>query len=161
LDKRNTIIDTGQYEKITNEGTIPLGIEIITLSMLKDKATPSEGKIYMGSLNRLQQAFYLERRKFTYSFSELITGFPSETENYSYKINLIDRFRVQITAIPKKEGLLTYIGGVFVIKNQSFPEEDTLAIICGSQKPVKVLTPPIVTIREQSPKCPQGYDYLP
>jgi hypothetical protein len=161
LDKRNIIIDTAQYEKISNEGTIPLGIEIIRLSMLKDKTMRNEGQFYIGSLNRVQQAFYLERRRFASSFLELMSGFPSETENYSYKINLVDGFRVQTTATPKKEGLPTYIGGVFVVKTQSFPEGDTLAVLCVSQKPTKLLIAPIVTMRGQSPKCPQGYDNLP
>jgi type IV pilus assembly protein PilA len=53
------------------------------------KARQSEAKQNVGSLNRAQQAYYLENaNKFAKSLSELAIGIKEKTDNYEYKIDL-------------------------------------------------------------------------
>jgi type IV pilus assembly protein PilA len=122
------------------------------------KAKESEARTYIGSMTRAQQAFYLEKQQFAPDILTLAVGIPSETENYIYSVNPIDRIRTQNTAIPTREDYLrTYIGGVFVTKPQGSIEATTLAVLCGSNKPTRNLPPQIVTIDGQAPQCPSGY----
>jgi hypothetical protein len=45
-----------------------------------------EGLTYVGSMNRTQQAYYLEKNTFAKNLKELAAGIPEETTIYSYKI---------------------------------------------------------------------------
>ena len=47
----------------------------------------SEAKQYIGTMNRAQQAFYIENDKFADELSKLDIRIDSETENYSYSID--------------------------------------------------------------------------
>lgn len=49
-----------------------------------NKARESEAKQYIGSMNRAQQAEYLEWSKFTTDFGNLGLGIASNTTNYVY-----------------------------------------------------------------------------
>ena len=51
-----------------------------------NKARESEAKQYVGSMNRAQQAEYLEWSKFTTDFGNLGLGIASNTTNYVYSI---------------------------------------------------------------------------
>jgi type IV pilus assembly protein PilA len=51
-----------------------------------NKARESEAKQYTGSMNRAQQANYLERTTFTTDFGELGLGIASQTTNYVYSM---------------------------------------------------------------------------
>ena len=53
-----------------------------------NKARQSEAKTYVGSMNRAQQAYYMENGAFTATISELGLGIQPKTENYSYTITL-------------------------------------------------------------------------
>lgn len=48
------------------------------------KARQSEAKTYVGSLNRGQQAYYLEKQQFAPSLATLSVGIASTTANYGY-----------------------------------------------------------------------------
>jgi type II secretory pathway pseudopilin PulG len=49
-----------------------------------NKAKQSEAKTYIGSLNKSQQAFYVENTAFSASISELGVGIQTKTTNYEY-----------------------------------------------------------------------------
>ena len=51
-----------------------------------NKARESEAKQYTGSMNRAQQAHFLERVKFTTNFGDLGLGISTDTTNYSYSM---------------------------------------------------------------------------
>ena len=51
-----------------------------------NKARESEAKQYVGSMNRAQQATYLEKSQFTTDFGNLGLGIASNTTNYVYSI---------------------------------------------------------------------------
>ena len=49
-----------------------------------NKAKQAEAKSYTGTLNRVQQAHYLERSQFASNLVDLANPVPSQTENYTY-----------------------------------------------------------------------------
>jgi len=53
-----------------------------------NRARQSEAKTYIGSMNRAQQAFYLENSQFTEDLGALGLGIASQTEFYNYDIRL-------------------------------------------------------------------------
>lgn len=120
----------------------------------------NESLVYIRMMNRGQQAFYLEKLRFATTFSDLVFGIDDETENYSYKVVTIDRFRIQNIAISKKNGLITCTGGVFIFKLPSM-DEVALAVLCKSNKPTRTLPPriPLPVMGEDGyvTVCPVGY----
>ncbi|TAD82807.1 MAG: prepilin-type N-terminal cleavage/methylation domain-containing protein [Oscillatoriales cyanobacterium] len=49
------------------------------------KARQSEGSTYVGTLNRTQQAYFVENNKFAATMAELKAGVPTKTDSFSYK----------------------------------------------------------------------------
>lgn len=49
------------------------------------KARQSEGQTYTGTMNRTQQAFYVENAKFAENLTKLKAGVPASTDSYGYK----------------------------------------------------------------------------
>lgn len=49
------------------------------------KARQSEGSTYVGSLNRAQQAYYVEQGKFAADLKTLNAGIKEKTDNFEYK----------------------------------------------------------------------------
>ncbi|MEM7726870.1 MAG: type IV pilin-like G/H family protein [Cyanobacteria bacterium P01_A01_bin.45] len=87
-------------KKKENEGftLIELLVVIIIIGILSaialptflnqaNKAKQSEAKTYIGSMNRGQQAFYLENSDFSTDINELGVGVKTQTELYDYKAN--------------------------------------------------------------------------
>jgi prepilin-type N-terminal cleavage/methylation domain-containing protein len=52
-----------------------------------NKARQSEARTYVGSINRAQQAYYLEKQQFAPNLANAAVGIPGSTENYAYAIN--------------------------------------------------------------------------
>ncbi len=48
------------------------------------KARQSEAKTYVGSMNRAQQSYYLEKQQFAPNLTSLAVGIAQTTENYGY-----------------------------------------------------------------------------
>ncbi len=118
----------------------------------------SEGKMYVGSLNRAQQSYWLEHQGFAQSIGALRIGIRPETDYYRYSI-VDDSTKVISYGIPREPGysytkevyffglysrkvadkqLPTYVGAVFAIQ-----PETTMAILCRADKPgIKTPAPP-------------------
>lgn len=62
-----------------------------------NKAKESEAKQYSGSACRAQQAFFLEKDRFTSTFGRLGLGIATETANYTYAIP--DSADLQLTVV--------------------------------------------------------------
>ncbi|BAZ16560.1 general secretion pathway protein H [Calothrix sp. NIES-4071] len=135
-----------------------------------NKAKQSEAKTYTGSMNRAQQAQYMEANAFaaTADFGKLGLGVKTETENYQYKAVLKDATAVTNQAVVKTAGapIKAYIGGVQIATIGSTSEATTLAILCEAQK--SVASSGKTGIEEASfaaaadptgPSCPNG-DYI-
>ncbi|MDY7003470.1 MAG: type IV pilin-like G/H family protein [Cyanobacteriota bacterium] len=83
-----------------------------------NKAKQSEAKQYLASINKGQQAFYVERNKFIGDIAEigdLGLGIKTETSNYTYALNSADT-SLQAAAWTDQGGvaLAGYVGIVFI-----------------------------------------------
>jgi hypothetical protein len=119
------------------------------------RAAMSEARTYVGSINRSQQAHYLEKEKFAESLGELETGIPSETKNYIYASKLLAPTRVQSFATPKVDNLTPYVGAVILTKVKD--EGTVLATLCKSDQTTKTAPPEMIFKEGEAPICPEGY----
>lgn len=98
-------------------------------------ANASEAKTYVGSMNRAQQAYYLENNQFSYELEALGIGIASETENYRYGTvqpsAAVAGWSMQY-GLSKQDGLTSYIGAAFVTQNEQ-GELSTQALLCVSE----------------------------
>lgn len=120
-----------------------------------NKARQAEGKNYIGSMNRGQQAYFLEKGKFASTIPQLEVGVPSQTQNYQFRIvpQGNQKQRVMMTATPKVTLLKSYTGAVFIVKNV------TVAVICESDRPSTrppAMPKPPKNASASSVQCPAG-----
>lgn len=111
-----------------------------------NKARESEAKTYVGSMNRAQQAYYLEKTDFVgvqTDISLLGLGIATQTDNYNYDLaaaggtGTSDETKVWNMAQPTKgtdATVRSYVGGVQIGTNTATSEATTLAILCQSAK---------------------------
>lgn len=103
-----------------------------------NKARQSEAKNAVGSMNRAQQAYYLENNnKFTTQLLDLALGIKTETENYKYDIDgSVDSF-VTNKGRARSKALKSYAGVTYTADQTSnnVTESITLAIACESNAP--------------------------
>ncbi|MEM9922282.1 MAG: type IV pilin-like G/H family protein [Cyanobacteria bacterium P01_D01_bin.50] len=142
-------------KKKENEGftLIELLVVIIIIGILSaialpsflnqaNKARQSEAKNAVGSMNRAQQAFYLENNnKFTTQVSSLALGIKTSTENYLYEIettnaNSISDF-VTNKGKAKAKALKSYAGVTYTSTQEvdGIDESITLATMCEAEAP--------------------------
>ncbi|MBD1934840.1 MULTISPECIES: type IV pilin-like G/H family protein [Cyanophyceae] len=108
-----------------------------------NKARESEAKSIVGSMNRAQQAFYLENQDFVgqADFTRLGLGIAKTTSNYSYVIDggaATNDTAVTNQAQPVKGNqapVRAYIGGVAVGTQGVGGEATTLASLCQAVDP--------------------------
>ncbi|WP_375512329.1 type IV pilin-like G/H family protein [uncultured Nostoc sp.] len=131
-------------KKKENEGftLIELLVVIIIIGILSAIALPSflnqankgkqsEAKQYTGSMNRAQQAYFLENAAFTSTMDQLGLGIRTQTENYAYAING-NTTQVANNGISLKPVLKSYQGVVIKSTVLSTSEATTLAVLCQS-----------------------------
>jgi outer membrane receptor protein involved in Fe transport len=120
----------------------------------------NEAKQVVGSMNRAQQAYYLENERFAAQLTELGLGIRSDTEHYKYRIfNYPDRKRaVMLAGVPRRGGFKTYLGFVNIAKLPDSNELSTFAILCESVE-AKPLLPKLPTSlpANGSMTCPEGF----
>jgi len=126
------------------------------------KAKQSEAQKYVGAMNRVQQAFYLEKSKFATTIEELGVVIKSETQNYRYQIiPQADGKSVMITGTAKTPDLKNYAGLVFIVKDTKTADSITVPILCEAQQSS---TPPIMptapTDSSQTIPCPSGWSQV-
>ncbi|MEH2062277.1 MAG: type IV pilin-like G/H family protein [Nostoc sp.] len=141
-------------KKKENEGftLIELLVVIIIIGILSaialpsflnqaNKAKQSEAKTYTGSMNRAQQAFYLEQNKFAAQadFGSLGLGIATQTSNYIYKINgggtaNSSQVSNQASTVLAAAPLKTYMGNVGVTTQASTSEATTIALLCEASQ---------------------------
>lgn len=107
-----------------------------------NKAKQSEAKTYVGSMNRAQQAYYLERNQFADNdqFGLLGLGIATTTANYEYIIDRDSGSTVNNQARPLQgsiSSLKAYVGTAQLGEIEGTGEATTLAILCeGVSAPV-------------------------
>ena len=94
-----------------------------------NKAKQSEAKTYIGSMNKAQQAYFVEKSKFTTSITQLGVGIQTETTNYKYDCGGANDDGGTCYAQTKNtDTLRSYAGSVFLI--DAGGEKTSTGIIC-------------------------------
>jgi len=134
-----------------------------------NKAKQSEGKISSGSVNRAQQAYYLEQAEFAENqdFAKLGLGIKTQSGNYKFVIvgGGKDSSAASIQAQPIKgatDTVKAYIGGVNAGVIAGTKEATTLTVLCeGIDAPIAkgpVGAEPALYDAAGGPKCPATYN---
>ncbi|MFN6142425.1 MAG: type IV pilin-like G/H family protein [Pseudanabaena sp.] len=107
------------------------------------KARQSEAKTYVGSMNRTQQAYYLEKQQFATNLDTLALGVPQTTDNYGYFTTGSSKGAVSSNAnslsraTPVPTNLKAYAGAVSISTPAGSTEATTLSAIAeGTLAPV-------------------------
>ncbi|MTJ08966.1 MULTISPECIES: type IV pilin-like G/H family protein [unclassified Anabaena] len=155
--------DVSLFTKVSDNTTLPENVEVIDPNMEKPANNPeAEAEIIIKSMNRAQQAYFIELNKFANTIQELKIGIESETENYRYRIipQGKNNQRVVQTATAKKPDLKSYTGIVFIKKNNSeiLPNTAICVTVKPATKPPAI--PKIPTKAAQEVQCPVGSSLL-
>jgi hypothetical protein len=139
------------------------------------KVDPMEVTQFLGSMNKGQQAYYIENNSFSNSINNLGLGIKTDTNNYSYRIlspmnpvqnveelkpSPLDENSKITFATPKNPGFKSYMGIVW-----TFPMSDdqltTNTLLCKSSKE-EVLYPStlVKVLKETEIPCPPGFEVL-
>ncbi len=102
-----------------------------------NKAKQSEAKQYVGTLNRVQQAYYLEKSKFAPELLDLANPVPSETDNYLYEFKT-STSNVANYGLSNKDALKSYSGMVAISVVTDSSDATTTAILCEAKAPGKL-----------------------
>ena len=139
-----------------------------------NKAKQSEAKQYIGSMNRAQQAYYLEQNTFASNadFGKLGLGIATQTANYKYVINPATVPATGLSAVTNQAQLVkttaplkAYVGAVQIGVVTSTNEATTLALLCEGDTAgvnsgpdgTQTATP---TAAGTDPTCPANYTNL-
>ncbi|MBD2293496.1 prepilin-type N-terminal cleavage/methylation domain-containing protein [Anabaena sphaerica FACHB-251] len=131
-----------------------------------NKSKTSEVKTYVGSMNRGQQAYFLESEdsKFSNSVNQLGIGIREETNYYRYstKASTNTAFSYGIAKIEyiennwfDKKPVKSVVGGVFVVPASQQEEITTVSILCINDKPGNII-PPQPILKNGVPTCAMG-----
>jgi len=122
-----------------------------------NKARQSEAQTYVGTLNRGQQAYYLEENEFADELLDLELGIVEESETYTYEtgVNRVDagvNSTVTNEAEPVADGATVkgYAGRVF-IQQLADDTATTVAVLCEGE-PLEVPDVAAVTTQEECPE---------
>jgi type IV pilus assembly protein PilA len=116
-----------------------------------NKAKQSEAKQNVGSMNRAQQAYYLENSAFASTVQNLGLGIQTQTVNYFYRTSLLSGPNSSFVfndGVSLKKPLKHYVGRFELGTIMATSEATTLTILCESLK-IQALqpdTPPGVQI---------------
>jgi Type IV pilin-like G and H, putative len=119
------------------------------------KARQSEAQTYIGSINRGQQAFYLENSGFAPTLADLAMGIPETLGKYQYAVSVTEKDMTIATATATQGGLKSITGAVFVTEVEGVGET-TVSIVCLSNSSTQ--TPPTVPTLNSAgkPQCSSG-----
>ncbi|MEH1960613.1 MAG: type IV pilin-like G/H family protein [Nostoc sp.] len=129
-----------------------------------NKAKQSEAKTYVGSMNRAQQAFYLENTSFTTSIGALGLGIATQTVNYQYSAALLtgntvvsNLAQVILASAPLK----SYVGIVELTTQSATGEATTIAVLCEANSAMVNggvnATAATVTYNQGTATCPASF----
>jgi type IV pilus assembly protein PilA len=124
-----------------------------------NKGKQSEAKQYAGSMNRAQQAFFLENGSFTVTLNSLGMGIKSVTENYTYEI-AGGATGVANNGRSLKAPLKSYVGVVALSTQSGTSEATTLAVLCESDNVGSVSTALSPAYSGSEPSCPTSFSQL-
>ena len=115
------------------------------------KARQSEGKQYVSSMNRAQQAYFAEKGAFSNSITALGLGIKTQTTSYNYSISATKNAAFSYALpIRERKNLTIYVGAVFLGK-----ENTTVSILCQANSPGNT-QPPNPILQNDVPVCAAG-----
>jgi len=134
------------------------------------KARQSEAKTYTGSMNRSQQAYFLEKQGFAPTLTTLSLGIPATTANYGYSTVGASKGTTGTNANAISEAkaldvnLKSYGGAVNLATPTGTGEATTLAALCEAEKAVVnsgatqfVASTNVTLSTGAAPVCATGY----
>jgi prepilin-type N-terminal cleavage/methylation domain-containing protein len=126
-----------------------------------NKGKQSEAKQYVGSLNRGQQAYYLENSTFATAISQLGIGISTQTANYKYEV-ASGTSQIANNGESLKAALKSYHGNVVLsTQSDSSSSATTLAVLCeASAVGTGSNTAPAGSGTPLAPACPSGFTQL-
>ena len=159
-------------------GSLGLGIIALVLHSLSgcgNKAMSSEGRTYVGTMNRGQQAFWAEKQTFGRSIPALELGIKEETDNFKFEVQSFELVTYQY-GVSKNDMAKSFVGAVFVVpeKSQTYQgseqkenptlatkastkkELTTVAILCESPKTGVKMKLPNPFLQNGNPTCAEG-----
>jgi type IV pilus assembly protein PilA len=125
LCQTNAASMTKPANPTNKNGTVACGANTEQVAQLlpRLKASESESKQYVSSMNRAQQAYYAENTGFTSSVANLGLGVKAENANYKYSIGTGNKAAFNY-GVSRDPNFRSFVGGVFLIGNT------TKAILC-------------------------------
>jgi type IV pilus assembly protein PilA len=111
-----------------------------------NRAREAEGIASVGTLNKAQQAFYLQNGRFAADMTELNAGIPATTTNYTYSTTstaagTTSRALSTASLLPGSS-LRGYVGLVQLSVNSTTGEASSDAILCESAAGATPVDPP-------------------
>jgi type IV pilus assembly protein PilA len=138
-----------------------------------NKAKQAEAKTNVGSMNRAQQAYFLEKGKWVdgtdaTNFGNLGLGISTQTTNYKYVINGAETDKVitnQGQLVSATAPLKAYVGGVQIATVQNTGEATTQVVLCEAKQAGVANGPDgtqatVLNSTGGRPDCPADYDAL-
>ena len=134
----------------------------------------SEGGTYVGSMNRGQQAYYVEKEQFSTVIEDLGIGLPPETTYYHYRVVApmvpvqslnkagpdADLLQIAIAiAHPKQKGDRFYLGVVALFEPDRHKALIFSSIVCRTRTP-EAIAFKLPTSTSVEPKCPENWESL-
>jgi type IV pilus assembly protein PilA len=124
------------------------------------KARQSEGKQYLGSMNRAQQAYFVEKGAFSNSVNALAIGLKTQTTNYKYSTLSIKNAAFSYAVSSHETKILTsYVGAVFLVPVSPYNDKTTVSILCAANSPGKT-QPANPILQNNVPVCAAGTEPL-
>jgi hypothetical protein len=124
-----------------------------------------EARQYVGSMNRAQEALFIENSAFATSFDALGLGLKTETTNFKYSIRATKKAAFNY-AVAKENDLKSYVGGVFLVPAKNFEPNaakekiTTTSILCEADFP-GTIKPGEPTYENGKIACGKGTTQLP
>jgi type II secretory pathway pseudopilin PulG len=120
-----------------------------------NRSRDSEGKQYVGSMNRAQQSKYAENGSFVNSIDALGIGIKTETTNYRYSTEVTKNTAFNY-GVAKDQHLPSFVGGAFFIKFDKVTLETTPVTILCKENNVGIIKPNPPKLKNDQPVCGAG-----
>ncbi|XGV98288.1 MAG: type IV pilin-like G/H family protein [Leptolyngbya sp. BL-A-14] len=138
----------------TDDNGIPIisGDQPSASADAKDTATTAAATVT--ALLQQQTEFFAKQKRYAATLAELGGNIPADTPTYAYSTSVLQSKQVVATATAKQDGLPSYTGALFTVKDDK-GTETTTTTVCLTSKPSKIppATPQLVG---KDAQCPSG-----
>ncbi|MEG4579634.1 type IV pilin-like G/H family protein [Microcoleus sp. MON1_C5] len=120
------------------------------------KTKRSEAKQYVSSMNKGQQAIYVEEGAFSNSVNALRLGIKTQTTNYNYS-TISTKNAAFSYGVARSNNLTSYVGAVFLVpvSKAANKELTTVSILCAANSPGNT-QPSAPILQNGNPVCAAG-----